>query len=257
MVTAPATKSAKQWHGWGTALKPAFEPVVVGRKPLTGTVAANVLAHGTGALNIDGCRVGISGGGGNCKGGDACNCATNKILGGTRHPVKREGDFGRWPANVLLDQHTAEEMDRQSGHSVSAATSSGLVPDMRGNNFNSGDKKLIERDTPAYGDEGGASRYFPTFRYHPKASSDERPNVNGVAHPTVKPVELMRWLVRLVTPPGGIVLDPFGGSGTTAEAAIHEHKRAIIIEREPDYLPLIKQRLTKPLEVGFDFEVGA
>lgn len=104
-----------------------------------------------------------------------------------------------------------------------------------------------------YDDEGGASRFFPVFRYEAKAPGAERPSANGVAHPTVKPLDLMRWLVRLVTPPNGVVLDPFAGSGTTAEACIHEHMRCITVEREADYLPLITARLTKPIEVGFDF----
>lgn len=265
----PVTDDAKRWQGWGTALKPAFEPIVVGRKPLSGTVAGNVLAHGVGALNIDGCRVATS---------ENLNGSTYSEIRGEKHDLpganrsptaagrfspeggRLPGEFvqppGRWPSNVVIDPDTAEGIDRQSGHSVSASKSSGVVPDMRGNNFNSGDKKLIERETPAYGDEGGASRFFPTFRYQAKAPTDERPTANGVAHPTVKPLDLMRWLVRLVTPPGGLVLEPFAGSGTTAEACIHEHMRCIAIERETDYLPLIVNRLTKPIEIGFNFNTG-
>lgn len=98
------------------------------------------------------------------------------------------------------------------------------------------------------------SRFFPVFKYTPKAATAERPTADGVSHPTVKPVELMRWLVRLVTPPHGVVLDPFAGTGTTGEAAIHEHKQAILIERETEYLPLIVARLRKPVQVGFDFD---
>ena len=108
-------------------------------------------------------------------------------------------------------------------------------------------------DRGGHDDEGGASRFFPTFRYQAKAPQDERPTVNGISHPTVKPLELFRWLIRLVTPPGGLVLEPFAGSGTTAEACIHEHMRCIAIEREADYLPLIVARLSKPMEIGFDF----
>jgi hypothetical protein len=104
-----------------------------------------------------------------------------------------------------------------------------------------------------YADAGGASRFFPVFRYEAKAATSERPTVNGVAHPTVKPIDLMRWLVRLVTPDGGLVLDPFAGSGTTAEACIHEHMRCITIEREAEYLPLVLARLSKPMEIGFNF----
>jgi hypothetical protein len=112
--------------------------------------------------------------------------------------------------------------------------------------------------TGAYpADSGGASRFFPTFKYEPKAPTNERPNHDGTAHPTVKPVDLIRWLIRLVTPPSGTVLDPFAGTGTTAEAAIKEHKHAILIEREDMYLPLIVARLSKPMEIGFDFEESA
>src|SRR5690606_23610939 len=103
-----------------------------------------------------------------------------------------------------------------------------------------------------YDDEGGASRFFPTFRYEAKAPTEERPRVNGIAHPTVKPLDLCRWLVRLVTPPGGTILDPFAGSGTTLEAALIEGFQCIGIEREADYLPLIKARITKPLEPVLD-----
>jgi site-specific DNA-methyltransferase (adenine-specific) len=101
-----------------------------------------------------------------------------------------------------------------------------------------------------YDDEGGPSRFFPTFRYEAKAGSDERPNVDGVLHPTVKPLDLMRWLVRLATPKGGTILEPFAGSGTTLEAALLEGFEVIGIEREASYLPLIEARLSKPLQVA-------
>ena len=104
-----------------------------------------------------------------------------------------------------------------------------------------------------YDDQGGASRFFPTFRYEAKAPTSERPRVGDVAHPTVKPLALMRWLVRLVTPPGGVVLEPFAGSGTTAAACIAEGVRCIAIEREADYLPLIRQRLDKPIQAALNF----
>lgn len=247
--------------GLGSALKPAHEPIVVARKPLRGTLAGNVLEHGTGALNIDGCRVATT----DKLGGGA---ATVGLSRATRHDgwqrpwmddpeaqaamtersresVARAEALGRWPTNVVLDGSAADELDRQSGRSVSRIGKS------RG--AASGDGWGMTATGAEYDDEGGASRFFPVFRYQAKADSAERPTVDGVAHPTVKPLELMRWLVRLVTPPGGLVLDPFAGSGTTAEACIHEHLRCITIEREADYLPLIVARLTKPLEVGFDF----
>ncbi|MFC5268436.1 DNA methyltransferase [Kribbella qitaiheensis] len=107
-----------------------------------------------------------------------------------------------------------------------------------------------------YDDQGGASRFFPTFHYEAKAPTSERPRDGETAHPTVKPLDLMRWLVRLVTPPGGTVLEPFAGSGTTAEACVIEGFQCIAIEREADYLPLIVNRLSKPIQIGLNFEDG-
>jgi site-specific DNA-methyltransferase (adenine-specific) len=205
-ITAPATDSAKAWAGWGTALKPAFEPIVVGRKPLSGTVAANVLAHGTGALNIDACRI-----------GDEVRAFDERVdvragsqsIGSFSGTVPAKTVTGRWPANAVLDE-------------AAAAT----LP-------------------------GGAAQFFSIFRYTAKAPSSERPSVDGVQHATVKPLELMRWLVRLVTPPDGVVLEPFAGSGTTVEACLREGKRCIAIERETSYLPLILARISDT-QLGFD-----
>jgi site-specific DNA-methyltransferase (adenine-specific) len=192
---APVTTDAVRWRGWGTALKPSFEPVVVARKPLAGTTAANVLAYGTGALNVDGCRT-------------PTQPADQRL-------IDRRGidAAGRWPTNAVLDASQAEALDTQNAD---------------------------------------VSRFFPTFRYQAKAPTGERPSVDGVVHPTVKPVELMRWLVRLVTPPGGIVLDPFGGSGTTGEAAAREGFRCVLVEREKTYLPLVVSRLDALEETGWD-----
>jgi len=193
-----------------------FDPVIVARKPLGGTVAANVLQHGTGALNIDACRVPTTDklGGGHSSSGqqmqdgwhrpwmdDPEAVAANAAR--SRESVAKAEELGRWPANVTLDESQAEILDEQSG----------------------------------------VSRFFPTFKYQAKAPKKERPSVEGVTHPTVKPLELMRWLVRLVTPPGGIVLDPFAGSGTTGQAALQEGMNIILIEREDSYLPLIASRL--------------
>ena len=217
---APATPEAAQWEGWGTALKPAFEPIVVARKPLAGTVAANVLAHGTGALNVDGCRVA----------GDE---------DGSRNRQDTTGK-GRWPANVVLDDTQAAELDRQSGTLASGANPTRRSSDKFRDAY--GEFAGQAECAPARGaDRGGASRFF----YVAKAPTSERPRVDGTAHPTVKPLTLMRWLVRLVTPPGGLVLDPFAGSGTTLEAAILEGFRCVGIEREADYLPLIAQRIDR------------
>jgi hypothetical protein len=248
----PVTPAAAAAAGWGTALKPAFEPIVVGRKPLAGTVAANVLAHGTGALNIDGCRVGT--------GEDVVTFDRSPRAedGGTYDlgtvTAVRPSGRGRWPANVVLDDTQAAELDRQSGVLTSGkAGSNGHVRNQpeREQGIYGGGRGLWTEEGPAeqlYGDSGGASRFFPTFRYEAKAPTVQRPRDGDTAHPTVKPLDLMRWLVRLVTPPGGTVLEPFAGSGTTAEACVIEGFRCIAIEREAAYLPLIVARLSKPIQ---------
>jgi site-specific DNA-methyltransferase (adenine-specific) len=232
----PITEAAKQWQGWGTALKPAFEPVVVARKPLIGTVAENVQQYGTGALNIDGCRIETDEV--RVQGSQRSTGATN--MGGAREGGKVY-DAGRWPANVILDESQAAELNRQSGVITSAPAKIGKPS---GTTFGGGEMRC-EEAVLSYGDTGGASRFF----YTAKASSAERPNVDGVAHPTVKPLELMQYLVRLVTPPGGTVLEPFAGSGTTAEACIVEGFKCIAIEMTDEYLPLIVQRISKPIEM--------
>lgn len=245
-LTAPATPDAERWQGWGTALKPAFEPIVVARKPLAGTVAGNVLAHGTGALNIDATRI---------DGRERTDYGLSKSTrshGDTYGAPTASADFdsskGRWPTNVLLDESQAGELDEQSGE-----TSSGGRTWKAGEEDTAAWRRMEGRPTDRArasdyqraGDTGGASRFFPTFRYEAKAPTSERPRVNGTAHPTVKPLDLMRWLVRLVTPPGGTVLEPFAGSGTTVEACIVEGFHCIAIEREADYLPLIMQRINR------------
>ena len=253
-VTAPATPEAAKWAGWGTALKPAFEPVVVARKPLAGNVAANVLAHGTGALNIDATRIETTDklGGGANKGMTAetrhegfarpwmrDDGLREAAAERSRDNTARAESLGRWPTNVLLDDSQAAELDRQSGETVSK---SGGVAGWQ-DEYVGGTYKPIERT--GHDDQGGASRFFPTFRYEAKAPKSERPKVNGIAHNTVKPLDLMRWLVRLVTPPGGTVLEPFAGSGTTVEACVVEGFRCVAIEKTDEYLPLITQRINR------------
>ena len=258
-ITAPATDAARQWDGWGTALKPSHEPIVVARKPLVGTVAGNVLAHGTGAINVDACRVAHDEPPGSPSLGAHGRRAG--IMGETvmRYRETTAADIkGRWPANTILT-HAPDcdpdggcgagcpcaEMDAQSG----VSTSVGVAAFKPRSVYNADAEGYdISGTEIGYGDTGGASRFFPAFYYTAKASSAERPRGDGVAHPTVKPLDLMRWLVRLVTPPGGVVLEPFAGSGTTAEACVVEGFRCIAIEREADYLPLIVARLTKPIE---------
>jgi site-specific DNA-methyltransferase (adenine-specific) len=192
-VRAPATDAAKQWQGWGTALKPAHEPIVVARKPLVGTVAANVQQHGTGALNIDGARIGRAESDSSIAGNRTATFGTQETQsGGDGSGGWKQNDAGRWPANVITDGSIDAEW----------------------------------------------VRYF----YCAKPSKAERkPAAN--THPTVKPLALMRYLVRLVTPPGGTVLEPFAGSGTTLAAAILEGFDAIGCELTDDYLPIIEGRI--------------
>jgi hypothetical protein len=221
-ATEPATGSTP--HAPQGAAGANYEPIIMARKPLTGTVAQSVLAHGTGALNIDATRVGE---GGQLKWEKPRDMGYH---GGTDSgPVAAtQSAQGRWPTNVVLDEAAAGELD-------------------------------------------DAARYFPVFKYQAKAPTRERPSYvkddgTKVAHPTVKPVALMRWLVRLVTPAGGTVLDPFAGSGATVEAALLEGFDVIGIEREADYLPLIMQRIHRatpaPVEQDGDevqpalFDVG-
>lgn len=234
LITAPSTPEAKRWSGWGTALKPAFEPVVVARKPFKGTVAANVQQWGTGALNIDATRIGtestlrVSNAGTNGEGWGMG--ASSHINGSTA---------GRWPANVVLDEHAAEELDGQSG--VFKGVSGGMRQVEGKVTFTVGEEINAKKFTRGTPDEGGASRFF----YVAKAPKKERPVVDGVAHATVKPLALMRWLVKLVTPTGGTVLEPFAGSGTTVEACMLEGFHCIAIEREAEYLPLIQARIDR------------
>lgn len=246
--TIPATADAARWDGWGTALKPAHEPIVLARKPLDGTVAANVIEHGTGAIHVDACRV------------DAQQRPHRSVhgVGTTKRDAASRAtgttDLGRWPANVVLT-HAPDcaddgactpgcpvaELDRQSG-----VREGGHFPIKRGGMGYSGGSGTTggsdERDAP-----GGASRFFPVFRYQAKAPAVERPRLaDGTAWPTVKPVALMRWLIRLITPPGGVVLDPFCGTGATAEAARAEGFRCVLIEQDEKAAQLSVRRLTTP-----------
>ena len=242
----PATGAAQQWAGWGTALKPAFEPIVMARKPLTGTVAANVQAYGTGALNIDGCRIGTDDQLGRAKGG----WLKGGYVGGDSPQWDSRGttvEGGRWPANVVLDADQAAALDKQSGVTVSTASTGRNGADQQAATF--GLNRTADQ-VRGHDDQGGASRFF----YVAKAPTTERPNQGDTTHPTVKPIDLMQWLVRLVTPPHGTVLDPFAGSGTTGEAAVREGFQTILIEQEPSYLPLIRERFRRPINYLLDFD---
>jgi DNA modification methylase len=255
-------------QGLGTALKPAIEIIVVGRKPFKGNVAANVLAHGTGALNIDACR--IDGEANRPTGLKRDGSRSQKVSEGWDRPWKRDdradrivGDgerltsAGRWPANVVLDESQAAVLDEQSG----TLTSGALRPYSEKHENASSFRMEREKTYTSEKDSGGASRFFlnvplddldARFKYCAKAPKKERPtyvDADGKqqSHATVKPLALMRWLVRLVTPPGGTVLDPFAGSGTTVEAALLEGFVVVGIEREADYLPMIQQRIARCL----------
>ena len=300
-VTAPATPAAAAAAaGWGTALKPAHEPIVLARKPLVGTVAANVMAYGTGALNIDGCRIGAT------PGDEPLKWSTPRggIWSTDSTATATATATGRWPANLILThssdcQQTGTTTDTftvvagfrdyaqnsnfgaraqvtQKPQSVEVATwdcvagcpvaalnaqsgnrPGGTFPTQRGSGVATGFGPGLptEGGRRAMGDSGGASRFFTTtewdpqidvpFLYVAKPSRRERnAGLDGTnAHPTVKPVALMRHLVRLVTPLGGTVLDPFLGSGTTAVAATLEGFAWIGCELTDDYLPIIQARV--------------
>ena len=258
-VTAPATSDAQRWDGWGTALKPAIEPIILARKPLDGTVANNVLAHGVGGLNIDACRVPARDDRKPVSGFYNRSLKNRQSMPNDRpYMDKLDPDesgavqphpAGRFPANVLLDEHAAKEMDEQSGVSASKR---GLM-NVKGTNGSEGlygDYATNQKKVMGHNDSGGASRFFPVFKYQAKAPKKERPVIERedgtkIQHPTVKPVALMEWLVTLITPPNGVVLDPFAGSGTTLQAAINKGFNAIGIEAEKDYIELINQRLNE------------
>lgn len=199
-ILAPATPEAAAWSGWGTALKPAYEPILLARKPLDGTVAANVLAHGTGGINVDGCRVGDEDMSPQWDREWRDNTGvfndgfpqTGRVRGKTPPP-------GRWPANLALDDDGPEEWRRY---------------------FYCAKASRSEREAGLVADSGRAN-----------------------THPTVKPVALMRWLVRLVTPPGGLVLDPFCGSGSTGVACVHEGVRFLGLELDAGYAEIARARI--------------
>lgn len=228
----PVTPESARWSGWGTALKPALEPICLARKPLDGTVAETVLRWGTGAINVDGCRVGTEVRFNPAAGYQRVGVAQNaNILSGTDPNAEGREAIGRWPANLV---HDGSDEVVGAFPEAKGAVSNGRKADASNGSFLGGLKPSPQ--TPGFADEGSAARFF----YSAKADGDDR---LASKHPTVKPVDLMRWLVRLVTPPGGVVLDPFAGTGTTGEAAWREGFSAVLIEREPDYRHDISRRL--------------
>jgi site-specific DNA-methyltransferase (adenine-specific) len=219
-------KSHNQPGGWGTALKPAWEPICLARKPLVGTVAANMAAQGTGALNIDGCRIGTEGARNNGR-----QAGTKGIWGHIGATERVDYGMGRWPANIIHDgsDEVIAAFPSESGgadENRSGSKSGGIWGASTG-----------QPAGPQYADSGSAARFF----YCAKATTEERGEGNN--HPTVKPVDLMRWLCRLVTPIGGTVLDPFAGSGSTLIAADAEQFNAIGCELSPAYAAIAERRV--------------
>lgn len=264
----PLTEASRQWQGWGTALKPALEPITVARKPFASTVAANVLQWGTGALNIDGCRVAgvvpqVTQGGQRSSGG------IMNATGGERGTLSQPHEAGRWPANLILsDCPEVLAGFPESNGSGSARTLKRGLRD--GEGFAMADEPGALRDAG----KGSAARFF----YCAKASrsdrdsgldafdmvrsggmqatadgsmltgsGNERTTARRNVHPTVKPTDLMAYLVRLVTPPGGTVLDPFMGSGSTGKAAMREGFRFIGCELDPEYMAIARARIEHEL----------
>jgi DNA modification methylase len=231
-ITEAATDDAKKWDGWGTALKPAHEPIVVARKPLIGTVAENVLQYGTGGLNIDASRIDFAdtetdsriGTDFVSNNGDASNNANDNQVP-NKHYVQMYKTDGRWPANIILDEYTAELLDEQSG-----ASRFFYVAKANKKDRNEGLDALPDHD---WSGDGAA---IPERANRPFIPSKNH-------HPTVKPTSLMTYLIKLVTPPNGIVLDPFTGSGSTGKAAIRNGFRFVGIELTEEYLPIITTRL--------------
>ena len=249
---SPMSDAAKQWDGWGTALKPAIEPIILARKPLVGTVVNNVLEHGTGGINIDATRIESDDLEALQKNWDRTQSSNQGIASTGLAPIDLSDrkPSGRWPANVLLDEHAASWVDEQSGISVSRRA---VLTSTPGAIYGGGAGLPSHTGEYGHNDSGGASRFFPVFKYNAKAPKSERPIIERedgtkIQHPTVKPLALMEWLIRLITPPGGTVLDPFAGSGTTIEAAITEGFNPVGIEMEADYLRLIDVRIARAKE---------
>ncbi len=254
--TAPATDLAKRWLGWGTALKPAWEPIILAMKPLDGTFADNAQRHGVAGLAIDAGRVG------NGPSPSAAMRANGAVPmradDGTPYTTSSTwkdagaGEaLGRWPANVLLDEVAAAQLDEQSGVSESPDASRPIVRGDRTNPIYGGQPNAAGTIGAGYGDTGGASRFF----YVAKASRSDRGTGND--HPTVKPIDLMRYLCRLTkTPTGGVVLDPFTGSGSTGVAALIEGRDFIGCELDPHNAGIARHRCAEADPIGTQQTIG-
>lgn len=250
------------WEGWGTALKPAWEPIALARKPLDGTVATNLAKWGVGALNIDGCRVGDGGGTRKTKSDDKSQ--THSVGGFLNAKAGLPIDAGRWPANIA---HDGSDEVLAAFPNTKSGKPSGVKA---GNNNNVYGQFAGGAPVTGFGDEGSAARFFYCAKANRKdrdeglegaqkaTTSDGRAiaadnvyqrgkTLRANIHPTVKPTDLMRWLCRLVTPPGGVILDPFMGSGSTGKAALLEGFRFIGCEREDEYVPIAQERIAAAL----------
>lgn len=273
VFTTPASDEAKLWEKHNVALKPAFEPILLCMKKLDKNYVHNALTHGVAGLNIDECRIGISDGDNiyaknpHTKGGFGSTEGT-KIYGDAGSGSPTYKPTGRWPANVLLSHHpdckpkncdddcSVKILDKQSGITTSDGATRFTPKAKRHQGQKWGMKSYPEKNQPK--DKGGASRFFKNidnddcqeecrFQYVPKASKRERGEYNN--HPTVKPLRLLQWLARLTkTPTGGIVLDPFMGSGSTALACIKEGRKFIGIEKEEEYCEIVVKRIKEELE---------
>jgi hypothetical protein len=267
-ITNPATDAAAQWQGWGTALKPAFEPIVLARKPLEGTIAQNVLEHGTGGINIDGCRVEhVTVLGGSAAVNSHLRSHVNGGNGGriisteTERRVVVPNNLGRFPANFIHDgsDEVVSLFPDSKGQLVDVKGNENSPTGMHGIYGTYGRTSFDKREKEI----ASAARFF----YCAKASSKDRDEgLDGTntfretkrknIHPTVKPVDLMQYLCRLITPPNGTILDPFMGSGSTGKAAMYEGFNFIGIDMMPEYLKIAKARIEHAKKDAYEISIG-
>ncbi len=240
-ITAPATEASKQWDGWGTALKPALEPITVARKPFKGTVANNVLEHGTGGLNINECRVPGQPETTRFNPAKHTHDGYRMTATGEETAAQAHNTTGRWPANLIHDgsEEVLEHFPDSTGQQGDVKGTEPSHTGMEGTHCYG----EYARTTPfsKRGDSGSSARFF----YCPKTNKKDRGPDNK--HPTVKPTDLMRYLCRLVTPPGGLVLDPFMGSGSTGKACVLEGFMFVGCELDPDWCAVAEGRILETI----------
>lgn len=257
-LTEPVTDQARQWEGWNTTLKPCMEPIVLCRKPLDGTIIENITQHGVGGLNIDGCRIPIDPEVDDPRLGGEGSWGTEKAAklvyqGGYAGERVGSSPLGRYPSGIIHDGSN-EILEVFDSFGEKASGVPGKRRKAHTTHSMSGTLDMLDRDEVGYADKGSVSRFFKSCEY----SEEERrifycgkvkPKERGSSkHPTLKPIKLMEYLCRLITPKGGTILDPFAGSGTTGMAAINEGCSAILIEREQEYYDECRDRLMFFLE---------